>query len=108
MKISYKWLCELTPVTLAPRELAEKVTMTGRGVDSVERVGDDDILDFDLTSNRPDALSHLGIGREAALVCGMSLKPAESKIRESEEPASAAASIEILDPELCPRYAARV
>src|SRR6185503_12738281 len=108
MKISYKWLCELTPITLAPKELAEKMTMTGLAVDSVERVGDDHILDFDLTSNRPDALSHLGIGREAALVCGMSLKPAESKLSESDEAASAVSSVEILDADLCPRYAARV
>ena len=108
MKISYKWLCELAPITLAPKELAEKLTMTGLAVDSVERLGDDHIFDFDLTSNRPDALSHLGIAREAALVCGMSLKAAESKLRESEEAASAVASIEILDTDLCPRYAARV
>ncbi|HEV8484480.1 MAG TPA: phenylalanine--tRNA ligase subunit beta, partial [Blastocatellia bacterium] len=108
MKISYKWLCELAAITLAPRELAEKLTMTGLAVDSVERVGDDHILDFDLTSNRPDALSHLGIVREAALVCEMSLKPSESKIKESDEAAAAVSSVEILDPDLCPRYAARV
>src|SRR6185295_7687155 len=100
MKFSYKWLGELVPLTLNPKELAERLTMAGLAVEGVERVGDDHILDFDLTSNRPDALSHLGIGREAALVCGMSLKPAESKLTESDEAASAVSSVEILDADL--------
>ena len=75
MKISYKWLGELVTLTLNPRELAERLTMTGLAVEAVEPHGDDHILDFDLTSNRPDALSHLGIAREAALVCGTTLTP---------------------------------
>ncbi|HWP41940.1 MAG TPA: phenylalanine--tRNA ligase subunit beta, partial [Blastocatellia bacterium] len=108
MKISYQWLAELVQLTLSPRELAEKMTMTGFAVDSVERLGDDHILDFDLTSNRPDALSHLGIAREAALVCGTSLRPAPGELQESDEPIEALTSIEIHDPDLCPRYAARV
>ena len=108
MKISYKWLGDLASITLRPRELAERLTMVGLAVDSVEEAGDDHILDFDITSNRPDALSHLGIAREAALVCGTGLKPSESRLNESEEAATAAASVEILDPDLCPRYVARV
>src|SRR5262245_22572458 len=108
MKISYNWLSELATLTLNPQELAEKLTMVGLAVEGIERAGDDHILDFDLTSNRPDALSHLGIAREAALVCGSSLIRKESKMRESDELAEAAASVEILDPDLCPRYAARV
>ncbi len=71
-------------------------------------MGDDHILDFDLTSNRPDALSHRGIAREAALVCGTSLKPSKVALAESGEAAGSLAAVEILDPALCPRYAARV
>jgi phenylalanyl-tRNA synthetase beta chain len=108
MKISYNWLGELVTLTLNPIELAEKLTMIGLAVESVERVGEDYILDFDLTSNRPDALSHLGIAREAALVCGTDLKERGFKIAESSQSARDLASIEILDPDLCPRYAARV
>ena len=108
MKISYNWLGELVQLTLNPKELAERMTMVGIAVDSVERLGDDHILDFDLTSNRPDALSHRGIAREAALVCGTSLKQTEVALAESGEPAASLAAVEILDPALCPRYAARV
>lgn len=108
MKISYKWLGELVTLTLNPKELAERLTMAGLAVEAVERLGDDHILDFDLTSNRPDALSHLGIAREAALICGTALTPRIVKLVEADEPVGSAASVEILDPDLCPRYAARV
>ncbi|HEX5732017.1 MAG TPA: phenylalanine--tRNA ligase subunit beta [Blastocatellia bacterium] len=108
MKISYNWLSELVQLTLNPKELAERMTMIGFAVESVERLGDDHILDFDLTSNRPDALSHRGIAREAALVCGTTLKQTEVALTESGEPAASLAAVEILDPALCPRYAARV
>ncbi|MEK6288542.1 MAG: phenylalanine--tRNA ligase subunit beta [Acidobacteriota bacterium] len=108
MKISYNWLGELVTLTLNAKELAERLTMAGLAVEAVERIRDDHILDFDLTSNRPDALSHLGIAREAALICGTSLVPRAVTPKESDEPVEAAASVEILDPDLCPRYAARV
>src|SRR6266576_4495293 len=108
MKISYKWLGELVTLTLKPKELAERLTMAGLAVEAVERIGDDHILDFDLTSNRPDALSHIGIAREAALICGTSITPRAVKLNEAEESAEFAATVEILDPDLCPRYAARV
>jgi phenylalanyl-tRNA synthetase beta chain len=108
MKISYEWLGELVELRVSPGELAEKMTMIGFAVDSVERVGSDHILDFDLTSNRPDALSHLGIAREAALVCDALLKHPGAEIREGDEPVLAITSIDILDPDLCPRYVARV
>ncbi|MCI0490714.1 MAG: phenylalanine--tRNA ligase subunit beta, partial [Blastocatellia bacterium] len=55
-----------------------------------------------------DALSHRGIAREAALLCGTSLKPPASEVDESDEPIENVTSIEILDPDLCPRYAGRV
>ncbi|HKQ06528.1 MAG TPA: phenylalanine--tRNA ligase subunit beta [Blastocatellia bacterium] len=108
MKISYTWLSELAEITLKPQELAERLTMVGLAVESIERHGDDHLLDVDLTSNRPDALSHLGVAREAAIICGTSLKPRVAQLTESDEAVDAAAAIEIHDPELCPRYAARV
>ncbi|MFL6214361.1 MAG: phenylalanine--tRNA ligase subunit beta [Blastocatellia bacterium] len=108
MKISYNWLSELAQLTLKPQELAERLTMVGLAVESIERHGDDHLLDIDLTSNRPDALSHLGVAREAAIICGTELKPQVANITESDEAAESAASIEIHAAALCPRYAARV
>lgn len=108
MKISYNWLSELVALSLPAEELAERMTMVGFAVETVEPHGDDRILDFDLTSNRPDALSHLGIAREAAIVCGTSLNQRNIALTESETNIESVASIEIRDADLCPRYAARV
>ncbi len=108
MKISYNWLKEFVDLDLAPRDLAAKLTMAGLAVDSVDAHGDDSILDFDLTSNRPDCLSHLGIAREAAAVSGKQLRMPAIKLLESIAKTSDVASVEILSPELCPRYTARV
>jgi phenylalanyl-tRNA synthetase beta chain len=108
MKISYKWLTEIAEINVSPRALAERMTMVGLAVDSIEEAGDDYIFDFDLTSNRPDALSHFGVAREAALVCGGAFRRPEIKLDESDEAADSAASIEIVDSDLCARYAGRV
>ncbi len=108
MKISYNWLKELVDFDLSPRDLATKLTMAGLAVDAVEAHGNDHVLEFDLTSNRPDCLSHLGIAREAAAVSGKTLRMPEVKINESQTKTSDVASVEILNPDLCPRYSARV
>ena len=66
MNISYNWLTELTGTQLNPRELAEVLTRIGLAVEVVHEAGDDFVLEIDLTSNRPDCLSHLGVAREVA------------------------------------------
>jgi phenylalanyl-tRNA synthetase beta chain len=108
MKISYNWIKELVEVDLAPRDLATKLTMAGLAVDAVEARGADHILEFDLTSNRPDCLSHLGIAREAAAVSGRTAPAPQVKLNEAKTKSGEAAAVEILDPDLCPRYTARV
>jgi len=108
MKISYKWLSELAELTLEPKELADKLTMAGLAVDSIEQAGDDHILEFDLTSNRPDCLSHSGIAREAAIVCGTRLTHRESLLEAREPATETVTSVEVLAPDLCPRFTARV
>lgn len=108
MKVSYNWLKELVEFTLTPRELAEKLTMIGLAVDRVEEVNGDSVLELDLTSNRPDCLSHFGVAREIAVICGAELRHPDVSVAEADESVSSVTSIEILDPDLCPRYAARM
>lgn len=108
MDISYNWLRELTDVRLPPRELAERLTMAGLAVDSVKESGDDSVLEFDLTSNRPDCLSHLGVAREAAALADTSVKLPDLTAKNVGGRAEQFTAVEIEDPDLCPRYAARV
>ena len=69
---------------------------------------DDTILDIDVTSNRGDALSHLGIAREAQWIVGADLALPAIRLEESGEPAAARSGVEVRDPEGCPRYFGRL
>src|SRR5215218_3821266 len=108
MDISYNWLRELTGVAVPPRELAERLTMAGLAVDAVKEAGDDFVLEFDLTSNRPDCLSHLGVAREAAALTGAAVKLPDLTAQSVGGRAEEFTAVSIEDADLCPRYAARV
>ncbi len=67
------------------------------------------VLELEITSNRPDCLALYGVAREVHAVTGAALAPLD----ESDPPAGDGdvrdhASVEVLDPDLCPRYMARV
>lgn len=108
MNISYNWLRELYGTRLAPRELAERLTMVGLAVDAVREAGEDFVFEFDITSNRPDCLSHLGVAREAAAVEGERVRLPEVRPARLEGRTADFASVEIEDSALCRRYTARV
>jgi phenylalanyl-tRNA synthetase beta chain len=69
---------------------------------------DDTILEIEITPNRPDALSVVGVAREIAALTGAPFRFPQIAVKEGETDAVTMAAVEILDPELCPRYAARV
>jgi phenylalanyl-tRNA synthetase beta chain len=69
---------------------------------------DDVLLEVNVTPNRPDALSHLGIARELAPLLGVKVRRPEAKLAEKGKPAGAAVKVRIESPEKCARYAARV
>ncbi len=108
MKVSVKWLQEFVDVSVDAQRLKADLTMIGLNVESLARVGDDWVLDLEVTTNRPDCLSHYGVAREAATLYRRPLKALEFRVKEAEAPASGAASIEIADPDLCARYCGRV
>lgn len=108
MDISYEWLTDLADTGLAPRELAERLTMAGLAVDAVKEEGGDSVLEIDLTSNRPDCLSHLGVAREAAALTGATLTPPGVEAGSVAGKAEEFTAVDIEDADLCPRYAARV
>lgn len=108
MLISYNWLRELTGTKLTPLELRERLTMVGLAIDSVDEKDGDSLLDVEVPSNRPDCLSHVGIAREVAVIEKSKVQTPNSKVAKTQGKARDFASVEIADPDLCPRYAARV
>jgi phenylalanyl-tRNA synthetase beta chain len=79
------------------------------GMDIREVLGiNDDVVEFEITPNRPDCLSIVGIARETAATLGTEFKKLVISVKESGGNVNEFASVEIKDSDLCPRYAARV
>jgi phenylalanyl-tRNA synthetase beta chain len=66
----------------------------------------DTILDLEITPNRPDCLSVIGIAREVAALTGQSLHLPQVSYEETATPIDQQVAVEIIDPDLCPRYCA--
>ena len=79
------------------------------GADLATYLGlDDTIFEIEITPNRPDVLSIVGVAREVAALTGAPFRYPQVTVKEGEAEVAALAAVEIADPELCPRYAARV
>lgn len=68
------WLKEYVDIKLAPPKLGEKLTEVGLGCEKIEKTKDDVIFDLEITPNRPDCLSIIGIAREIAAIEGNSIR----------------------------------
>ncbi|MDD4565952.1 MAG: phenylalanine--tRNA ligase subunit beta, partial [Eubacteriales bacterium] len=66
------------------------------------------VVDFEITPNRPDCLSMIGMGREAAATMKSKLNYPDTKCLKEEGEAKDYINIEILKPELCNRYVGRI
>ncbi|MCL5671174.1 MAG: phenylalanine--tRNA ligase subunit beta [Acidobacteria bacterium] len=108
MKVSLNWLKEFVEIPVEPRRLKADLIGVGLNAESFAEAGDDWIFEIEVTTNRPDCLSHYGTAREIATLYRRRLKRLEFNLREAISPASSEASIEILNPELCARYCGRV
>ncbi len=112
MNISYNWLKELIDIELSPEEVARELTRVGLAVEGVHEHKDDFVLDIDLTSNRPDCLSHLGVARELSALTGKTVfvdRRSFDRLPDAPFPNLLAADVvRIEDADLCYRFTARI
>lgn len=114
MRILVSWLQEYADVPVAIDQLAKDLTMRGfevASVDPVEGRPDDAVIDFEITANRPDCLSVIGMAREAAVKYGSSLRLPVSGVGSRESGVAAEGMplrVSVARPDLCPVYAAAV
>ena len=118
MKVLVSWLRELVDVPVGIEALAERLHLAGFELASISPLdpvpgpdgpttGPDAVIDFEITANRPDALSVAGFAREVAALYDVPLR-----FRPAALPAGAHASavgplrVTIEDPALCPRFTA--
>ncbi|MGA2915538.1 MAG: phenylalanine--tRNA ligase subunit beta [Sedimentisphaerales bacterium] len=116
MKISLNWLKDYVEIKETPQQLSEMMSNLGFTTESIEKfsakgcltAGDDTVIDFEITSNRGDCLSHIGIAREIAAATGRELKLPKIEYDAAKKDISKLVSVEILEPSLCGRYTGRV
>jgi phenylalanyl-tRNA synthetase beta chain len=79
------------------------------GTDLAVALGLDDVtMEINITPNRADALSHIGVARDLSALYNRPLKYPEVKLSESGKKSEELASVEILDTDNCPRYVGKV
>lgn len=104
MKISIDWLKDYIELPESAQKLRDDLTSAGLVVEAISSCGGDEVLEIEVTANRPDCLNHFGVARELAALYKRPLRlpPARSSMRLRVE--KIPYSIEIRDPQLCPRY----
>ncbi len=108
MKFSLAWLGDHLDDPGEADRLAARLTAVGFNVEVRETVGDDEVWNVEVTTNRPDAMNHRGLAREAAAAgCG-TLRPLAVRLVEGEVPVTSLVRVAVEDPVACPRYCARV
>jgi phenylalanyl-tRNA synthetase beta chain len=108
MKISLEWLAQYLPGALDAQAAAHALTHGGLPVEQIETVGPDTVIDVEVTSNRSDCLSHLGVARELAALLNREFKDIPVKNLPSTVKDTGLSALGIDAPDLCPHYTARV
>jgi phenylalanyl-tRNA synthetase beta chain len=133
MKLSPQWIREFVDLTVDDRRLAEDLTNVGISVEGVSGSGADTVFEMEIGTNRPDAMNHYGVAREAAAVYDLPLKAIAPKLPSAAEAAARSSSsnaalkgrsstntaqdtnatddvpfpIIVEEPAFCPRFSAR-
>jgi len=132
MKLSPQWIRDFVDLTVDDRRLAEDLTNVGISVEGISGSGADTVFEMEIGTNRPDAMNHYGVAREAAAIYDLPLKPIAPKLPSAAKAASnshdadaalkgrssteheasgmhdAPFPITVEEPALCPRFSARV
>src|SRR5579863_3277814 len=133
MKLSSKWIREFVELAVDDRRLAEDLTGVGIAVEGISGSGADCVFQMEIGTNRPDAMNHYGVAREAAAIYDLPLKPlsvlsSQFSVGGQKQTSAAKAAtsrgpngttevvpfpippfpIVVEEPALCPRFSARV
>src|ERR1700746_630099 len=118
MKLSPPWIRDFVDLSVDDHQLAEDLTNVGISVEGISGTGADVVFDMEIGTNRPDAMNHYGVAREAAAIYDRPLKPLAPQLPSAAKAGSYWTScgtaeavpfpITVEEPALCPRFSARV
>src|SRR2546425_10949429 len=106
MKLSPQWIRDFVELWVDDRRLAEDLTAAGIAVEAMSGSGENTVFEMEIGTNRPDAMNHYGVAREASAIYDLPLKPLQPKLSAASSKGDFA--IEVAEPDLCPRFTARV
>jgi phenylalanyl-tRNA synthetase beta chain len=131
MKLSPQWIRDFVELAVDDRRLAEDLTAAGIAVEGIAGSGADAVFEMEIGTNRPDAMNHYGVAREAAAIYDLPLKALDPRLPSGAEAPLSSAShgavdsralskrdsagptevssfpIQVEEPELCPRFSVR-
>ncbi|MEA3286481.1 MAG: phenylalanine--tRNA ligase subunit beta [Candidatus Marinimicrobia bacterium] len=109
--VSYGMICSERELELSTNHEGIMVLDTAAqpGMDMTDYLSGGDVsIELDLTPDRSDALGHIGVARDLAALLGKSIQKPDISLVESSLNTADLISVEILDEQACPRYAARL
>ena len=108
MIVSWNWLADFLRLDMPVTTLAERLALSGLNHESTADVGGDLAIDLEVTSNRPDCLSHIGVAREIGVLFEKPVREHDPRPPASGAPVESRSGVRIEAPDLCPRFTARV
>lgn len=111
MKLAPQWIRDFVDVPVDNGSLSEDLTSIGIAVEGISGDGVNTVFEMEIGTNRPDAMNHYGVAREAAAFYGIGLKPIETAAAKAPSDAAAAGdvlAIVIEDKDGCARYTAQI
>ncbi|MBF0328199.1 MAG: phenylalanine--tRNA ligase subunit beta [Nitrospirae bacterium] len=106
MRVPFEWIKSMVPVKQTPEEVAHNLTMIGFEVEAIDRMDGDAVFEVNVTPNRPDCLSVIGIAREISAFYNIPVEFPEHDVLA--ELGGLDFNVDILDKNLCNRYAGRI
>src|ERR1700685_4354827 len=117
MKLSSHWIRYFVELRVDDRRRAEDLTAAGIAVEGIRGSGADTVFEMEIGTNRPDAMNHYGVAREAAAIYDLPLKALEPKHSSAAKTSSARDGttevvpfpnnpfpITVEEPQLCPGF----
>jgi phenylalanyl-tRNA synthetase beta chain len=106
MKLSANWIRDFVDVKVDDTTLAHDLSSIGIAVEGIEGTGESTVFETEIGTNRPDAMNHYGVAREASAFYDVPLKPIAPKLPAHSGLAGVTITVE--DGRYCPRFTARV
>ncbi len=108
MKFTTDWLSDYCRTGLPATTVAELLTKAGVKVEGIEERGGETVVELEITANRPDCLSLIGVAREVSVVTGKPMMEPGFKLETTRSFRSPDWMLDVQEPGLCPRYVGRI